>query len=116
MTVLRGQREHRPVDPRALVELRREDLREGGGARTCVTPPRARVEGRRVDDVQVQRVDADVRDAKAVRVVPVPDLGEGLAAVERLVEAGLVRAGLEASRAAVADGVREAANGLRRTD
>jgi hypothetical protein len=65
-----------------------------------VAPPRTSVERGRVDDVRIQRIETDVGDAEAADNAAVPDLGERRAAVERLVEAGLVRAGLEASRTA----------------
>ena len=89
-----------------------------GVAAPCVdAAPRAGVEGRGIDDVRVERVERDVRDPeRRPALLAVPDLGERLAAVGRLVDAGLVRAGLEPSRAAVADHVREAANGQRRAD
>jgi len=74
--VLHRQREHRPVDPRTLVELRREDLAEHRLSRPGVASPHSRVEGGGVDDVEVEWVKPDIGDAERARVVPVPDLGE----------------------------------------
>ena len=122
VAALHGQREHRPVDPgsgtRAGVELRREDLIERRLCGSCVAPPHARVERGSIDDVEVERVEPDVGDAErqgaGVRLRSVPDLGERLATVGRLVEAWLIGARLEPRRAAVADHVRKPANSQRR--
>src|SRR5262249_34679919 len=51
-----------------------------------------------------------------IRLRAVPHLGEGVPAVGRLVQAGLVRAGLGAAGTAGADHVRQTANGLGRPD
>ncbi|TME21518.1 MAG: hypothetical protein E6I75_30985 [Chloroflexi bacterium] len=74
-----------------------------------VTPPQTGVEAGDVHDALVAGVDADVGDAERqarVGLGAIPDLGECLTAVGGLVEARLIRTGLEAGRAAVADHVR----------
>src|SRR5207302_30802 len=118
---LRSERERRAVDARVLEELGREDLVERGRSRTGVTPPEAGIEPRSVDDTRVAGVEPDFGDpeghrATQVRLGTVPDLGERLAAVPRLIETRLVCGRLTARLAAVADYVRQAANGPRGAD
>ena len=121
--VLHGQRDHVAVNARvdegADPELRREHLLERGLRRSRVAPPHAGIKASDIDDARVERVEADVGDAERqarVGLGAIPDLGEGRSAVCGLVEARLVRTGLEAGRAAVADHVREAAHRQRRAD
>src|SRR5436190_915580 len=93
-----------------------QDVKAGA---PCDARPQSGIEAGRVDDVGVQRVEREIGDPEGDPTVwlrAVPDLGERRAAVVRLIDTGLVRSGLEAARAAVADHVREAANPESRAD